>query len=85
LNQGVTIENPQSVIIGEKVIIEKDVEISANTIIRGETLIKEASLIGPNSLIIDANIGEKTILKGYNIVVKQTLSDGQILDFQEKL
>jgi UDP-N-acetylglucosamine diphosphorylase/glucosamine-1-phosphate N-acetyltransferase/2-amino-4-hydroxy-6-hydroxymethyldihydropteridine diphosphokinase len=85
LNQGVTIENPQSVIIGEKVIIERDVEISANTIIRGETLIKEASLIGPNSLIIDANIGEKTILKGYNIVVKQTLSDGQILDFQEKL
>ena len=83
LNSGVTIENPDSVIIGENVIIEKDVEIGANSVIKGSTKIKENSKIGLNSLLVDCEIGENCQLKGYNIIINQQLKANTILDYQE--
>ncbi len=85
LNQGVTIENPMSVIIGENVILEKDVEISANCILKGKTHVQEASKIGPNSYIFDSNIGHNSNLKGYNILVNENLADNTCLDFQQRV
>lgn len=85
LNQGVTIENPTSVLIGEEVLLERDVEVGANTIIKGASIIKEGAKIGPNSYIIDSVIGEKSVLKGYNIVLGKQIEENKILDFKEQV
>ncbi|HNX00360.1 MAG TPA: 2-amino-4-hydroxy-6-hydroxymethyldihydropteridine diphosphokinase [Candidatus Cloacimonadota bacterium] len=83
LNNGVVIENPCSVIIGEHVKIEHDTIIEANTIIKGETQIGKNCRIGCNSYIKDAILEEDVILKGYNIIQDATLGKGDFLDFGE--
>lgn len=83
MNQGVTIENPDSVIIGENVLIEKDVEIAANCVIKGKTVIRENASIGVNSLIIDSEIEKGCLLNGFNIVKNSKLTAGEVLEYQE--
>ena len=82
LNQGVSIENPNSVIIGENVVIERDVEISANCIIKGRSVLKEGAKIGNNSLLVDSEIGEACQLKGYNIIIDNKIPANTVLDYQ---
>ncbi len=83
LNNGVTIENPDSVIIGENVEIGRDVEIGANCVIKGNSVIKEKSVIGLNSLLINSEIGESSLLKGYNILIDKKIEDMTILGYQQ--
>ncbi len=68
LENGVQIENPASVIIGENVHIKKDVFIEANVIIKGNSTIENGVRIGANSIIKNSIIKENSILKGFNIV-----------------
>lgn len=83
LNNGVTIENPNSVVIGEDVKIERDVVISANCVIKGNSVINENSSIGPNSLLINCVIENNCSLKGYNIIINTRIEANSILGFQE--
>lgn len=69
MNNGVKIQNPTSVLIGDNVQIENDVVIGANVILTGNTLIEKNSNIGPFSYIEDSQIKSNSILKGYNRLV----------------
>lgn len=84
LNNGVTIENPDSVIIGEDVQIGRDVEIGANCVIKGKSLIKENSFIGLNSLLMNCEIGENCELKGYNIIINNKVEAYAKIDYNIK-
>ncbi len=82
MNNGVIIENPKSVIIGDQVEIDRDVTIQANSIIKGKTRIEEGAFIGPNCYIIDSKISENAILEGYNIVKDSTINEEEIHPFR---
>ncbi|PID29970.1 MAG: GlmU protein [Candidatus Cloacimonadota bacterium] len=84
LQNGVVIENPKSVIIGEDVKIENDTFIGANTVIKGKSVIGKYTVVGTNCFLEDANIEQNCRLKGYNIVVKKSLPANSELAFQEK-
>ena len=84
LVNGVMIENPDTVIVGESVILQNDTNIRANTHIKGNSQILKGAKIGPNSLIINSKIGKNAILKGHNIVINSTVKDEEILDYLEK-
>ncbi len=82
MNNGVTIENPSTVIIGDDVEIARDVTIQANSIIKGKTLIEEGAFIGPNCYIVDSKISENSILEGFNIVKDSTINDQEVHPFR---
>jgi bifunctional UDP-N-acetylglucosamine pyrophosphorylase / glucosamine-1-phosphate N-acetyltransferase len=84
LNNGVSIENPNSVIIGEDVQIEPGVEIYANTIIKGRTKIKSGTKIGANCYLYNCQLEENVRLAGYNIILNRQLSANASFDFSQK-
>lgn len=83
LDNGVVIENPNSVIIGENVQIEKDVIIKANSTILGDSFIGEDSFIGHNSLIKNSRLGKSSFLEGFNIVKNYSDEEKLSLKFTE--
>jgi UDP-N-acetylglucosamine diphosphorylase/glucosamine-1-phosphate N-acetyltransferase len=58
LANGVSIENPASIIIGDEVNIEPDVDIGSGTIIKGRSKIEKGVSIGPYSYLDNTVIGE---------------------------
>ncbi|MDD3049843.1 MAG: NTP transferase domain-containing protein [Candidatus Cloacimonetes bacterium] len=83
MNNGVVIENPVSVIIGEDVSIGRDSFIKCNSIIRGDSKIGENTIIGPNCLIVDSVIEDNCELQGYNIVVGAKIEEGTVLEYDK--
>ena len=83
MENGVYIENPDTVLIEEDVIIESDVYISANTKVMGKSIIGANSFIGNNSIIIDAHIDANSFFEGMN-VVKDIKNEALKLKFLEK-
>jgi bifunctional UDP-N-acetylglucosamine pyrophosphorylase/glucosamine-1-phosphate N-acetyltransferase len=57
--RGVTLIDPATTYIGPNVTIGRDTVIYPNTSIRGETNIGENCEIGPNSLLVDTQIGHR--------------------------
>ena len=75
---GVSIINPETVTIGQNVIIEEGVWIYPNTSIIGDTVIKKNAHVGPNSEIINAFIDEEaevrhSIVKDSKVGKKTTI------------
>lgn len=70
LFNGVTLHNPQTIVIGKDVVIEPGAIILPNTQIVGKSKIKKNTTIGPNSIIQDSTIGEKS--KIYYSVIKNS-------------
>jgi bifunctional UDP-N-acetylglucosamine pyrophosphorylase/glucosamine-1-phosphate N-acetyltransferase len=63
---GVTFHNPDSIAIDAAVEIGPDTVIEPGTVLRGSTSIGSGCTIGPNSTLIDAEIGNNvTILHAY--------------------
>jgi UDP-N-acetylglucosamine diphosphorylase/glucosamine-1-phosphate N-acetyltransferase len=69
MNNGVSIENPETVLITEDVTIGSDVYISANTKISGKSHIKANTYIGPNCVIENSILEKGSYLHGMNVVV----------------
>jgi len=61
---GVTISDPATTYIEERVQIGIDTLIEPNTHLRGETVIGTNCIIGPNSIIEDAKIGDCCTITG---------------------
>jgi bifunctional UDP-N-acetylglucosamine pyrophosphorylase/glucosamine-1-phosphate N-acetyltransferase len=59
MRSGVTIIDPSTTYIDVQVEIGKDTVIHPNTYLRGKTRIGQGCLIGPNSMIIDTDIGDR--------------------------
>lgn len=83
LKNGVSIENPETVIIYDDVEILQDVRIGPHTIIKNNTKIESNVYVGPFCLIEDSLISENVYLTGYNVVVNKHVPPGSILDFRE--
>jgi UDP-N-acetylglucosamine diphosphorylase/glucosamine-1-phosphate N-acetyltransferase len=84
LNEGVLIENPDSIIIGEDVNIEPNVEIQANTIIKGRSFIKSGARIGPNCFLFECLLDNNVRLSGYNVIINRTLQPNSSFDYFQK-
>lgn len=63
MRNGVTMLDPDQTYIGADVVIEQDVIIYPGTIIQGKTTIEKDAVIGPNSELVNAYIGQNTIVK----------------------
>lgn len=84
LKNGVMIENPDSVLIGEDALIEPDVEIAAGTVIKGRSKISKGTKIGPYCYLEDSYLGLEVILDGYNIIKGVHIPNHAHLSYQEK-
>lgn len=83
LNSGVLMHNPNTIHIGDDVIIEPDVEIHQGSIIKGKTTLESASSIGPNCYIENAKICNDSILQGFNVIVNAYIKEHEILEFAQ--
>ncbi|NLM33326.1 MAG: NTP transferase domain-containing protein [Acholeplasmataceae bacterium] len=75
---GITIENPQTVVIGTNVVLKKGVIIRPNTIIIGDTIVNSNSIIGPNSEVSNSIIGENVVIK-HSVVKNANISDDEVI------
>lgn len=85
MNNGVTIENPLTVIIGENVTLGTDVHIASNVVIKGNSKVGAEATIGLNSYLKDAEIGSNCTLEGFNIVIENKVSEKTVLKYNEAL
>ncbi|MEE9199501.1 MAG: bifunctional UDP-N-acetylglucosamine diphosphorylase/glucosamine-1-phosphate N-acetyltransferase GlmU [Dehalococcoidia bacterium] len=73
--QGVTLLDPASTFIDSTVEIGIDTTIHPNTTLQGSTRIGEDCQIGPQSIIIDADIGDQCRIKA-SVIEESTLERG---------
>jgi bifunctional UDP-N-acetylglucosamine pyrophosphorylase/glucosamine-1-phosphate N-acetyltransferase len=76
MKNGVTIINPDTVLIDADVTIGKDTILHQGSIIEGNTHIGNGCSIGPFSKIVDSTLRENVQLEGWNLVTGVELSDG---------
>lgn len=63
MRNGVALIDPENTYIGPDVVIERDVTILPGSILSGNTVIKEDAIVGPNSEIINSQVGLGTEIK----------------------
>jgi UDP-N-acetylglucosamine diphosphorylase/glucosamine-1-phosphate N-acetyltransferase len=68
MNNGVSMENPDTVLIQEDVVIENDVYLSHSSKISGKSYVGKDSYIGPYSIIHDSILDAGSRLEGMNVV-----------------
>ncbi|MDY0317035.1 MAG: bifunctional UDP-N-acetylglucosamine diphosphorylase/glucosamine-1-phosphate N-acetyltransferase GlmU [Candidatus Izemoplasmatales bacterium] len=76
---GVAMINPDTITIGQNVVIEENVTIHPNTYITGNSIIRKSSTIGPNTEIHNSVIGEGVTCKHslvYNSEIKNNAKVG---------
>lgn len=61
--QGVTVHDPASTIIERGVSIGQDVELLPGTQLRGATTIAAGAIIGPDTTLVDCEVGEDAVVK----------------------
>ena len=71
---GVAMINPDTITIGQNVVIEENVTIHPNTYITGNSIIKRGAQIGPNTEIHESVIGERVICR-HSIVFNSTVHE----------
>ncbi|WP_232361949.1 DapH/DapD/GlmU-related protein [Haploplasma modicum] len=85
--EGVSIINPETVTLGDNIIIERGAIILPNTTITGNTVIKKNAKIGPNTEIHDSVIHENVTVKHslvYDSVVMENTTVGPFAHLREK-
>lgn len=60
---GVTVQDPASTWIDLKASLAEDVEILPGTQIKGATVIERGAIVGPDTTLVDCEIGEGAIVK----------------------
>lgn len=85
LNSGVVIHNPQTVYIGDDVLLEPDVEIGQNSVIKGHSQICDGSYIGPGCYVENSYVSDNCVLEGHNIIIDAHIPEGHILDMGDKV
>ncbi|MER1987659.1 MAG: bifunctional UDP-N-acetylglucosamine diphosphorylase/glucosamine-1-phosphate N-acetyltransferase GlmU [Solibacillus sp.] len=74
MRNGVTIINPNSTHISADAVIDSDTVLLPGTIIEGKTVIGEDCKIGPNSHIVNSQIGNGTTIHS-SVVLNSTVGD----------
>ncbi|MHB8106534.1 MAG: bifunctional UDP-N-acetylglucosamine diphosphorylase/glucosamine-1-phosphate N-acetyltransferase GlmU [Candidatus Cryosericum sp.] len=57
---GVTIDMPETVRIDWDVVVGRDSEIRQGSCLKGSTEVGKCSVIGPNTMLVDAQVGDET-------------------------
>ncbi|MDQ1668889.1 MAG: bifunctional UDP-N-acetylglucosamine pyrophosphorylase / glucosamine-phosphate N-acetyltransferase [Actinomycetota bacterium] len=59
MRDGVTVRDPQTTWIDADVTLARDVTLEPNTLLRGATTVAQAALIGPNTELVDTEVGAR--------------------------
>lgn len=78
MRNGVTLEQPSSIVIDAGVKIEPDVTIRPSTVIEGSTTIAAGSIIGPNTHLVDAVVGTDAVVAA-SVVQGAQVDAGQVI------
>ena len=78
MRNGVTIVQPSSTVIDAGVVIEPDVTIHASTTLQGATTIAGGAIVGPNTHLIDATIGARSLVTA-SVVDGATVAPDQVV------
>lgn len=79
LAAGVTMLQPETVLIDSEVTIGPDTVLYPGVIIEGASVIGAECVVGPYSRIVDSQIGKGVELKGWNFVARTSIGSGAIL------
>jgi len=60
---GVTVQDPASTWIDADVVLNEDVELLPDTQLKGATLIQRGAIIGPDTTLVDCEVGEGATIK----------------------
>lgn len=71
---GVTLIDPQTTYVDASVVVGCDTVIMPNTMLRGATSIGEACEIGPNTELIDCQLGNKVVVR-HSVATSSILED----------
>ena len=74
MQEGVTIIDPETVYIGEEVVVGRDTVIYPNTFLEGATVIGSGCVVGPNTRIKDSVIGNNSKIT-YSVVLEARIGD----------
>lgn len=58
--EGVTVDMPGTVRVDWDVVVGRDTEIRQGSCLRGSTNVGTSSVIGPNTILVDAQVGDET-------------------------
>jgi bifunctional UDP-N-acetylglucosamine pyrophosphorylase/glucosamine-1-phosphate N-acetyltransferase len=61
--EGVTVTDPATTWIDSDVVLAEDVEILPGTQLKGATLVQRGATVGPDTTLVDCEIGENAIIK----------------------
>src|SRR5690606_18106383 len=61
--EGVTAQDPASTWIDADVTLAEDVELLPDTQLRGATLVQRGAIIGPDTTLVDCEVGEDAVVK----------------------
>ncbi len=85
LDNGVQMENPQTILIGDDVKIANDVYISQNVKISGKSKIHESCFIGQNCVLNNVFLNAKSRLNGFNYIDTAIIDENDVLDWGEMI
>ena len=63
MREGVTIHDPSSTIVEGDVSLARDVELLPGTQLRGATSVAEGAIIGPDTTLVDCEVGADAVVK----------------------
>jgi bifunctional UDP-N-acetylglucosamine pyrophosphorylase/glucosamine-1-phosphate N-acetyltransferase len=63
MREGVTMVDPSATYIDASVTLAADVRLLPGTILEGNTRVRSGAIIGPNSRLIDTQVGERSVLQ----------------------
>ena len=63
MRDGVTVHDPDTTIVETNVSLGRDVELLPGTQLRGATTIAEGAVIGPDTTLVDCEVGEDAVVK----------------------
>ncbi len=73
---GVTVIDPRTTYVDQRVEVGKDTVLHPNCYLRGETKIGERCTIEPNSTISDSIVGDEVLVRGNSVIVESRIEGG---------
>ncbi|MDH4162441.1 MAG: bifunctional UDP-N-acetylglucosamine diphosphorylase/glucosamine-1-phosphate N-acetyltransferase GlmU, partial [Nitrospirota bacterium] len=72
--RGVTMTDPETVFIGDGVVIGKDTLLYAGVRLEGNTVIGEGCTLLPGSRIVNSTLGDRVVIKDHCVIEQSTVS-----------
>ncbi len=79
MQEGVTMVDPSRTYIGTDVVIGRDTTLYPDCYLEGKTRIGEGCVVGPNTRIVDCEIGDGVEIRGFCVLAESKVEDGAII------